>query len=189
MQLVFSHLSTKAEQEVAPQEKVMNTMKMSFAPVKVGLVTGLVAIAGLSMLVGTAKPAVAGSSFSISISTNDFTLGYRNYNGGGYRYWHPGCYDSHHHWLDGYYSGPVVYNVGPGYDSDRHFDGGYSQPDYRSDDHSNYRGNDHSNYRDDHNSYRTQDHDGDRTDRDSHANDQGGDRRDGGGDHGGYQGH
>ena len=155
----------------------MNKKNVPFGPLKAVVTGSIIAIAGLSMMVGTTKPAMAGSSFSLSISTNDFTIGYRSYSGGGYRYWTPGCFDEHHHWHDGYYSGPVVYDIDrdDGYhgDRDRHYD------------YDSYRFNDHNDYR----SYDNRDRDGGWNGHDSDGNH----GRDGGGwgghDSDGYRGH
>jgi len=87
----------------------MNGKKTAVKFLKVGVLSGLVALASLTMLIGTSRPVSADSSFSISISTNDFTVGYRACDGGGYRLWTPGCYDRFHVWHDGYFSGPVIY--------------------------------------------------------------------------------
>jgi hypothetical protein len=108
--------------------------------IKGGLLTGVVAIAGLAMMIGTAKPATADGGFSFSISTNNFSIGYRSCPGGGYRYWNPGSFDRDHHWHDGYYSGPVVYLNGNDY---RHSDRDYRDRDREHGNWNNdYRGDD-----------------------------------------------
>jgi hypothetical protein len=90
-------------------------------------------------MIGTAKPAAADSSFSFSISTDSFHIGYRSCDrDGGYRYWTPACRDDYGHWHDGYFSGPVVYP----YSSDN-CGGGYAQPGYNVTIGGGYGGDDH----------------------------------------------
>jgi hypothetical protein len=98
----------------------MNVKSLAKRLVSFGAVAGLAIVAGLSLMIGTPQKATAGTNFSIVISTNDFTVGYRTCSDGGYRYWNPGYYDRFHEWHGGYYTGQEVYfpagdNSGPGY--------------------------------------------------------------------------
>jgi hypothetical protein len=78
------------------------------------------------------KPAVAGSSFSIGISSGGIGIGYRQWSGGGYRRWHGGYYDGWHHYHDGYWVGPVVYGPAYAYGGPAYYGHSYyGHPDYQ----------------------------------------------------------
>jgi hypothetical protein len=93
------------------QEKRMIKSKVRSISAKFMLLVGVVVMVMSALLLAAPKPAAAGTDFSIGLNIGGSQIVYRNWSGGGYRYWHGAYWDHDHHWHDGYYYGPVVYSA------------------------------------------------------------------------------